>query len=92
MIVRILGEGQWQVDDEHLPELDILDGWLEQAVEAGDETAFAHALTALLYSVRDVGSRLPAERIIPSDLILPDTDATLDRVRAMLSGDGLIPG
>jgi hypothetical protein len=92
MIVRILGEGQWQVDDEHLQELNVLDGWLEQAVEDGDETAFAHALTALLYSVRDLGARLPAERIVPSDLILPDADATMERVRALLSGDGLIPG
>jgi hypothetical protein len=92
MIVRILGEGQWQVDDEHLPELDVLDGWLEQAVEADDETAFAHALTALLHSVREVGARLPAERIVPSDLILPEADTTMDRVRDMLSGDGLIPG
>ncbi|MEE4544457.1 hypothetical protein V2S66_21065 [Streptomyces sp. V4-01] len=92
MIVRILGEGQWQVDDEHLQELNVLDGWLEQAVEDGDGTAFAHALTALLYSVRDLGTRLPAERIVPSELILPDADATMERVRELLAGDGLIPG
>jgi hypothetical protein len=92
MIVRILGEGQWEVDEEHLPELNVLDGWLAQAVETGDETAYAHALTALLHSVRDVGKPLPADRIVPSDLILPDADTPMDQVRAMLSDDGLIPG
>ena len=44
MIVRILGEGQYDVADEALDRLNELDAAVEAAVEAGDETAFAAAL------------------------------------------------
>jgi hypothetical protein len=37
MIVRILGEGQLQVDDSATDELNVLDAALEKAVNAGNE-------------------------------------------------------
>jgi hypothetical protein len=46
MIVRILGEGQLDVPDSALDELNRLDSDLQSACEAGDETAFHAALTA----------------------------------------------
>ena len=68
MIVRILGEGQYDVDDDALDRLNALDAEVEAAVEAGDEAAFAAALTALHDGVRGVGtaacSRL-ARRVRP---------------------------
>ena len=43
MIVRILGEGQLQLDDSVTGELNELDAKLEAAVESGDEPAFRPA-------------------------------------------------
>ena len=40
MIVRILGEGQLDVDDSLTGELNELDARLEAAVNSGDEDAF----------------------------------------------------
>ena len=63
MIVRILGEGQYDVADAALDRLNELDAAVEAAVDAGDETAFRPALLALLDGVRTVGvaarGRLP---------------------------------
>ena len=59
MIVRVLGEGQYDVDDAHAELLNGLDSGLERAVESGDETAFRAALAELLSQVRTVGERLP---------------------------------
>lgn len=92
MIVRILGEGQWDLAEEHLTELNKLDDEVEKAVEAGDEETFTGTLSALLERVRAVGSRLPDDTLHDSDLILPPADATIDEVRHMLEDDGLIPG
>lgn len=92
MIVRILGEGQWDVAEDHLVELNRLDDAVEKAVESGDEATFATTLGALLESVRTEGSRLPDDTLHDSDLILPPSDATIDEVRHMLEDDGLIPG
>jgi hypothetical protein len=92
VIVRILGEGQFDVADDVVDRLNELDAAVESAVEAGDEAAFAPALTALLDGVRSVGTAHPADSLDESDLILPPADATIDQVREMLNDDGLIPG
>jgi hypothetical protein len=92
MIVRILGEGQYELSDDAVSALNGLDARVEAAVEAGDEDAFRAALTALLDGVRASGRAHAADSLEPSDLILPMADASVADVRDMLSGDGLIPG
>ncbi len=92
MIVRILSEGQLQVDDSAAAELNSLDAELEKAVNSGDEPAFRSALLALLNRVRELGTPLAADSLEPSDSILPRADADLDEVRSMLTDEGYIPG
>jgi hypothetical protein len=91
VIVRILGEGQWEMDEEHLQPLNRLDDAVEAAVEAGDETTFSQSLAALLNAVRTEGTRLEDDSLEDSDLILPMSDATLEEVRGLLTEDGLVP-
>jgi hypothetical protein len=92
MIVRISGEGQFEVSEDHVDELNRLDDDLTKAVDAGDEAQFKTALEALLASVRTAGQELPADYIGPSDLVLPSPDATIHEVREVLGDEGLIPG
>lgn len=94
MIVRILGEGQWQVPDHSLDDLNALDDQVESAVGSGDQEMLASALASLLDEVRASGSAVPDEELRDSDLILPAADSTLEDVRALLdeSEEGLIPG
>ena len=92
MIVRILGEGQFDVADDVLDRLNELDAAVESAVESSDEATFRSALSALLDGVREMGTAHPADSLVESDLILPPSDATIDEVRQLLNDDGLIPG
>ena len=92
MIVRILGEGQYDLSDEAVSALNDLDAKVESAVDDGDDDSFYAALAALLDGVRTAGVPHDSESLDSSDLILPMADATLAEVRDMLSGDGLIPG
>jgi hypothetical protein len=96
MIMRILGEGQYEIAAEHLDRLNELDSALQSAADAaadaGGEAAFTTALSALLDAVRSLGAPLPDETITPSDLVLPDADTSLTQVRELLSDEGLIPG
>ena len=92
MIVRILDEGQLQLDDAASAELNLLDATLEKAVNSGDEAAFRSALLALLDRVRALGTPLAVDSLEPSDSILPRADADLDEVRSMMTGEGYIPG
>jgi hypothetical protein len=94
VIVRILGEGQYDVSDDAIDRLNQLDSAVETAVETGDEEAFADALGALLDGVRTVGVPHELGALDESDLILPPGDATIDEVRQLLAetDEGLIPG
>jgi len=92
MIVRIMGEGQFEVPADHLDELNRLDDQLMKAVDSGDDGSFTTALEALLTSVRTAGRELPLDYLGPSDLVLPGPDATIGEVREVLGDEGLIPG
>ncbi|WP_037577194.1 PspA-associated protein PspAA [Phaeacidiphilus oryzae] len=92
MIVRIMGEGQFEIPESLVEGLNKLDDAVFAAVESGDEAAFRSNLTALLAAVRSGGEPVPAETLVPSDASLPYEEATLEEVRALLRDDGLIPG
>ena len=92
MILRILGEGQLEVDPDSLHELNELDEALINAVDKGDEEGFRTCLLNLVNRVRAVGHPVPADHLGPSEYIIPGPDATLDEVRDLLSEEGLIPG
>jgi PspAA-like protein len=92
VILRILGEGQLEVSDDALLELNELDEVLIAAIEKGDEGEFQGALTNLVTKVRAIGKPVADDYIGPSEFIIPGSDATLDEVRELLSDEGLIPG
>jgi len=92
MIVRILGEGQLELPDDSLDDLNVLDVALEEACETGEHDAFAAALTAMLSRVRELGKPVADDYLGPSDLVLPSADASLAEVSALLTEEGLIPG
>ena len=91
MIVRILGEGQFRVDDEAAAQLTALDKDLDAAVRDDAGTAFAAALHAAVALVKSVGVPLADDEIATAEYILPFADATVDEVRKLLA-DGTIPG
>ncbi|MEI2712711.1 MAG: hypothetical protein V9G04_05285 [Nocardioides sp.] len=92
MIIRILGEGQFDLPGEALDDINRLDDAVAAAVSAGDEDGFAAALATLLEAVRAEATPHFAESLDESDVILPMADATLSEVADMLSDEGLIPG
>ena len=92
MIIRILGEGQFNVDDAAAAELNALDAELADAVERGDENEFRRALNGLVARVRAAGTPVPPDNLSPSELILPNEDADLSEVRKLMTDEGFIPG
>jgi hypothetical protein len=91
MIVRLMGEGQFEVDDELRARLDALDDDVAQAVEAGDERALWSGLQELAEAVRSGGAKLADEDLRPSDAIIPPEDLSLDEARELLTNEGFIP-
>lgn len=95
MIVRILGEGQYRLDDAELEILNALDDDVEAAALAGDTDWLNRALERLLAEVRTQGVLLDDDLLIDSDVILPDADTSVEQIREWLGRseqhNGLIP-
>jgi hypothetical protein len=91
MIVRLMGEGQFRVAEDLLPQLNELDDRAQAALEADEEPALDDVLNAMWQLVRDRGEPLPDEDLSASDLIIPPSDLTLEETRKLFSEEGLIP-
>jgi hypothetical protein len=91
MIVRLLGEGQYRVDDSLLARLNELDAQVEKAVADGDERALWSGLQALAEAVRDNGEKLADDDLSPSDAIVPPEDLSLEEAKELMQDEGFIP-
>ena len=91
MIVRLLGEGQFRVDDSLLARLNELDAEVEKAVADDDERALWSALQALADAVRENGEKLADEDLSPSDAVVPPEDLSLDEAKELMQDEGFIP-
>jgi chromosome condensin MukBEF complex kleisin-like MukF subunit len=91
MIVRVMGEGQWQVDDSLSSHLNELDAATAKAVDAGDKEALQASLEALASAVRDNGEKLADDYLGASDAVIPPSDLSLEEARELLHGEGLVP-
>jgi hypothetical protein len=91
LIVRLMSDGQYRVDDALKGRLNELDNEVSRAVEADDEAALWQGLAALADAVREHGERLADDSLEPSDAIVPPEDLSLEEARELLTGEGLIP-
>ncbi len=91
MIVRLMNEGQYRIDDELRGRLSQLDDEAMAALERDDEEGVDGYLEQMAELVRASGKPLPPEDLSPSDAIIPPTDLTLEETRELFSEQGLIP-
>lgn len=85
MIIRILTEGQYQVEGEALLELDRIDDSLLDAIQAGDEPEFDRCLHRVVELVQSRGKKLPDGELVESELIIPPPDTTLAEARELFA-------
>ncbi len=87
MIVRVLGDGQYELDNVEADKFTNLDEALARHVEEGDEEAYHRDLDSLLDYVHRNGTAVPDDDFRPSDQVLPDPSASLAEVKALLEDE-----
>jgi len=91
VIVRLMGEGQFEVGEELLPTLNEIDDRAMAAADAKDEPELGRLLEDMWKLVLAEGSRLPDESLDTSDVVIPPSDLTLEETTRLFSEQGLIP-
>jgi len=91
MIVRLMGEGQYELDKMYMDEVNRIDNNIVKIVQKGDEKVFKDEFKKLSEYVRKNGNKISDEVIKPSEIIIPPSDLTLDEAKRIFAGDGLFP-
>ncbi|HWB55605.1 MAG TPA: hypothetical protein VG479_01550 [Gaiellaceae bacterium] len=91
MIVRLMGEGQFELGDELLSTLNEIDDRAMAAADAKDEPELGRLLEDMWKLVLAEGRRLPDDALGVSDVVIPPSDLTLDETTRLFSEQGLIP-
>jgi hypothetical protein len=84
MIVRILADNQYRLDDTLMPEVQRLDDALDAALADGDDAGFDSALAQVIAYVHSHGTPVPAAEVVTSDLIIPADDMTREEAQELL--------
>ena len=91
MIVRIMGEGQYRLEEDAVGRLNELDDRAQEALDRDDEGELDRYLDEMAGLVRREGERLPDDDLSASDAIVPPSDMSLAETKMLFSDEGLIP-
>ena len=91
MIVRVSGEGQFELPDGDAERLNELDNQAVAAVEGGDEGKFQELWNQMLDLVAADGTEIGDDELVESDVILPPRDISFAEAAGEFTGEGLIP-
>lgn len=91
MIARLMGEGQYEIDEALCTRLNDLDDRAVAALEANDEEQLDAFLDQMAELVRSEGTRLADDDLSASEIVIPPSDLTLEETRLLFSDHGLVP-
>lgn len=91
MIVRLMNEGQYRIEEGLRERLNEIDERAAKALEDENEEELDMLLQRMWDLVQTDGERVADADLTPSDLVIPPADLTLEETRKLFSDDGLIP-
>jgi hypothetical protein len=94
-IVRILGYGQFIVDNDTLNEINVIDNTIVKILESEENDdsirpEFERQLALFDTMVKEKGVVMDSNEIVQSDIVLPGKDITLEEARKVFKGEGII--
>jgi hypothetical protein len=93
-IVRIMGQGQYKVNEEIVKNINDIDNAIVQILQNADKSddqEFKTKIGHLVQIITSKGQRLDDKEIVESDIIVPDSDISIDEAKKVFKGDGIIP-
>ncbi len=99
MIIRISGQGQFKVNSEILDKINEIDNSIVTLIENNSlgssdrnvaQTELESKLTEMKNLVTSRGQSLDDKEIVESDIIVPDSDLSLEEASKIFKGEGII--
>ena len=92
-IVRLMNDAQYYVNIDVMRELNSLDNRLVRMLNNKDvdENNIREVIAGMRMLVKSKGRRVKDELIVTSDIIIPTVDISIEEVRKIFKGEGIIP-
>jgi len=92
-IVRLMNDAQYYVNIDVMRELNSLDNRLVRMLNSKDvdENNIREVIAGMRMLVKSKGRRVKDELIVTSDIIIPTVDISIEEVRKIFKGEGIIP-
>lgn len=92
VVVRLMGEGQYYIDKDTLDEVNRIDNRMVRLLDEDvDEHTIRESIAAMRMLVKSRGRKVKDDTIIPSHIIIPSVDITVEEAREVFKGEGLVP-
>jgi hypothetical protein len=91
VIVRISNDGEYELPEDLIAQVNEIDNEAVAAVEAGDEARFHELFNRLIEMVESGGSPIPPEDLAVAQVIVPPRDLTFEEAKVEFTGEGIIP-
>lgn len=89
MIIRIMGEGQYQASEALCNELNKIDNYIVTLVEEGKVEEYKKELTRLISEIKGKADPIDPKEIVESDIIVPPGDLSFKEAKAIFKGTGI---
>lgn len=86
IVVRVQGEGQFRLTQNLRSQLDAYDAKVVAAINAGDPDTFKQTVDDVIEFVRSHGAAVADSENVPSQVVLPADDMTLDEAKKIMGG------
>ncbi|MDQ3840774.1 MAG: hypothetical protein M3297_16090 [Thermoproteota archaeon] len=93
-IVRIMGQGQFRINEDTVKRINEIDDAIVRILQnkrKGEDQEYRAKITEMVQTIKSKGRKLGDKEIIESDIIVPDTDISIDEAKKVFQGEGIIP-
>jgi len=93
-IVRIMGQGQFRINEDTVKRINEIDDTIVQILQnerKADDQEYRTKITEMVQTIKSKGQKLEDKELVESDIIVPDTDISLDEAKKVFQGEGIIP-
>ena len=89
MIIRIVGEGQYEVPSSLFDELNVIDNKIVDLVSKDNEGEYRAELSKLIDMIKSNGKQIDDSQIVESDIMVPPGDLTFEEAKDIFTGVGI---
>ena len=93
-VVRIMGRGQFKINEDIVKRINEIDDAVVQILQnesKSDDQKYRAKITEIVETITSEGQKLEDKELVESDIIVPDTDISIDEAKKVFQGEGIIP-